>query len=82
MNPTDFAQLKGKVARNIYAIIKFELMERTTLLSKAQEKEMAEYVYNDAVKAVNKNMSRVMKESGIKPTDREPKKRGRHNEKG
>jgi hypothetical protein len=81
MNPTDFAQLKGKVARNVYAIIKFELMEAVTLLSKAQEKEMAEYVYESA-QNVNKFMKKSMKDSGLKPIDREPKKRGRRHEKG
>jgi hypothetical protein len=81
MNPTDFAQLKGKVARNVYAIIKFELMEAVTILSKSQEKEMVEYMY-EAIQNVNKLMKKSMKDSGLKPIDREPKKRGRRNEKG
>jgi hypothetical protein len=76
MNSTDFAQLKGKVARNVYAIIKFELMEQGAVLSKAQEKDMAEYMY-EAIKNSDKSIRKAMKSAGMKPTEREPRKRGR-----
>ena len=76
MNPTDFGQLKGKVARNVYAILKFELMETTTLLSKAQEKDMAEYIYS-SIQTVNTQMKDVFKKSHVTPVDRKPEKRGR-----
>jgi len=76
MNPTDFAQLKGKVARNVYAIIKFELMEQGAVLSKAQENDMAEYVY-EAIQNSDKSIRKAMKAAGITPIDREPRKRGR-----
>ncbi len=76
MNSTDFAQLKGKVARNVYAICKFELMEAATVFSKSQEKEIAEYLY-EAIKSANKSIRKALKASGIKPIDREPQKRGR-----
>lgn len=69
MNSTDFAQLKGKVARNVYAIIKFELMEQVTSLSSTQEKEMAEYFY-ETIKASNKSIKAAMKSSGIKSKER------------